>query len=395
MDGSTIWARLNGSPSARSRRGLLRALAGGAVASRFPGLGPSVLEAKKCKKRGKKKRCRRPAPSGVAFAVEAGVSAEDEAYVREGIRLAQDFVAAALGLTLAVPITVRVLAGTGSGSPPAVAGARRITIRAAHPVWTGSGALQRTKIVVHEFVHLVQEFLCQNRAPGPIWLLEGTAEYLAYLAVAEKGLVPYEAVRDAHYGGVEFNPDLDLSAMETVQGFAAADQACCAYALTPLAAELLTADRGLGAIADYYRRLGRGEGAVPAFAAAFGVALADFYADFAAAQAGFAQQDPTHPGLRYPVTFADSAADVTIEGVSTPLARGTQGVLRATTAPSLRCTLSVTSSQAQPIAAAPAHADPAGNLFWLFTVGKDAAPGTATAEVRCGADPDAVAVEMT
>jgi hypothetical protein len=383
-----------------SSRRALAGLAGGLLATMAPtasgrNRAAAKKKKKKCKKRGKRP-CRpaKPPSPRVTFDIRDGVSAEDEAYIREGIRLTQDFVAATFGLTLTAPITILVQTTAPQGSSPADAGGRRITVRTTHEVWVTAGALQRTKIAVHEFIHLLQEDLRDGAGPGPIWLLEGTAEYLAYLAVAEKGLIAFDAVRDYFFGGAALSSELDLAEMESVQGLNTAAQGCCAYSLTPLAAELLTAGPGVGAIAEYYKRLGRREGAAAAFAAVFGVPLDDFYETFADARQGFAQQDPTHPSLWTPIEFEDGAAVVAIAEVTNPLARGEQGVLQAVTDALVECTLEVTSSQDQILVDTPTHADPAGTLFWLFTIGQSAAIGTATAEVRCGADPDTIMFEV-
>ena len=182
--------------------------------------------------------------------------------------------------------------------------------------------------------------------------------------------------------------------METVQGFLAAAQACCAYSITPVAAELLASEPGPGSITDFFRRLGRRQSAAMAFQAAFGVTLGDFYAEFASQQSEFSQQHTTHPGLQFPTSFADGAAPVSITEATTPVVRGAQGVLKATTGPRLGCTLAVRSSQGQTLVSAPAHADPAGNVFWLFTIPLDASMGTATAEVQCGEQPNAAEFEV-
>jgi hypothetical protein len=330
----------------------------------------------------------------VTFTFDGGVTSEDEAYVREGVRLAQDFVAETFGLDVSAPVTVAVESADRSGKPPADAWRRTLTIRTAHPVWATSSALQRTKIVVHEYVHLLQEDLLDGQDRGPIWLLEGAAEYIAYLAVAEKGILPYDAVRDYHYAGAAQNPTLGLEAMETPEGFAAADRACCAYSLSPLAVESLVAGRGVEAIVLYYQRLGRGHDPADAFADAFGVAFPDFYATFAAQQQGFAPLAPTHPGLLFPTTFVEGIADVAITSVTTPLERGEQGLLTAVTAPSVACTLALTRPGAAARAPIPAHADPAGNVFWLFTADSDLGKGTVMAEVNCGAAPTLTAIEV-
>jgi hypothetical protein len=337
-----------------------------------------------------------PSPTSegmVTFNFDTGVTAEDEAYIREGVRLAQDFIAATFGLDVSEPVTVEVQS-SDPGRSSAEAGNQRITFRTAHPVWITSNALQRTKIVVHEYFHLLQEDLLSGHEPWPIWLQEGTAEYVAFLTVAERGLISYDEVRNYHYGGAAYNPLLSLEEMESWAGFAAADQACCAYSLSPLAVEILTADRGITAITDYYTRLGRGEDRADAFAAAFGVELADFYATFAVQQQGFAPLGPTHPSVQFAESFVEGAADVTISTFTTPLTRGEQGVLTAVTAPGVPCTMQFTPAPGAGVRSVPVHADAGGTVFWLLNVEPDLPRGMAVVEVSCGAAPASVTIEL-
>ena len=324
------------------------------------------------------------AQAEVKFRFDTGVSAEDEAYVREGIRLAQDFVAVTFGLDVTEPVTVEVQS-SDPGRSSAEARDQHVSIRTAHPVWITSNALQKTKIVVHEYFHVLQGDLLNGHEPWPIWLQEGAAEYVGFLAVAERGLVPYDAARDYHYGGAAYNPLLALVEMESWEGFSAADQACCAYSLSPLAVEILTAERGIDSITDYYALLGRGEDPEDAFEAAFGVELNDFYAMFAGQQQGFAPLGPTHPSVQFAETFVEGAADVTVAAVTSPLSPGDQGVLTAITAPGVPCTMIFSPTAGAGVRTVPVHADAGGNAFWLLSTEPDLARGTATVDVSCGA----------
>jgi hypothetical protein len=227
-----------------------------------------------------------------------------------------------------------------------------------------------------------------------MWLMEGAAEYVAYLAVAERDLISYDAVRDYHFGGAAFNLLLTLEGLESSTGFAEANQSCCAYSLSPLAVEILTASRGITAITDYYSLVGRGEDPGNTFEAAFGVTLEDFYAAFSVERQGFAPLSPTHPRLQLPAPFVDGIADVTITGVTSPLPRGEQGLLTAVTAPGMLCSLTLTSPQGEEVLTVPTHADPAGNAFWLFSTEPDVGEGMATAGVSCGGTPAWVTVEL-
>ena len=329
------------------------------------------------------------------FQIDSGVSAEDEAYVREGVRLAQDFLAATFGLDVTAPVTFEVEAGDPGGrSAAGTYGSGRVGIETAHPVWTEAGALQRTKIVVHEYFHLLQDDLLNGHERGPLWLMEGAAEYVAYLAVAERGLIPYDAVRDYHYGGVAFNPLLALEDLESSAGFAVANESCCAYSLAPLAVEVLTVSRGIAAITDYYSRLGRGDDPQDAFEAAFGVALEDFYPAFAVQRQGFVSFGPTHPSLQLPATFVQAAANVAIIGITSPLPRGEQGLLTAATASGVLCTLTLTSAKDAEMLTMPTHADAAGNVFWLYSTEPGVVRGPVTAEISCGGSPVSATFEL-
>ncbi len=150
----------------------------------------------------------------------------------------------------------------------------------------------------HEYVHLLQSHLVhgatQTIVPRePQWLLEGAAVYIAARYRDAAGHRRYEHSRarfleDASADG----GSTGLTELETVEQWRSADPTT-AYAISFLAAERLAALAGDDALFEFYRELRRYAGHRPrAFHAAFGMALAEFYAEFARETAATAAFEP-------------------------------------------------------------------------------------------------------
>lgn len=230
--------------------------------------------------------------------------------LREELVSVVGFIAARYGV--AAPVRVAIL----QTSPDAVADSVRRALNpelhsdwwpedACGAAWDGGMALtvdyQEPLAVDHEYVHIVQRALISGATgsgqaageAGPRWLMEGMASYIAARYRDAAGHEPYAEARRRYTLSARIRSgSLTLERLETIEQWLAAD-AAAAYANGFLAAEWLAADAGEDALFDYLRRLGQlrqtrqlrqadqvGRLWRDAFEAAFGVGVAEFYADF-------------------------------------------------------------------------------------------------------------------
>ena len=150
----------------------------------------------------------------------------------------------------------------------------------------------------HEYVHLLQAHLVRGAAQEidprePQWLLEGAAVYIAARYRDTAGHRWYEHSRDQFIEDASAGDGSPaLAELETEEQWRSADPTT-AYAIAFLAAEWLAALAGDDALFEFYRELRRYAGNRPrAFHTAFGMALAEFYAEFARETAATAAFEP-------------------------------------------------------------------------------------------------------
>jgi hypothetical protein len=319
----------------------------------------------------------------VTFSIGEGVAPEDEMLIREGVRLAQDFLADELGVEVRERTIVNARATTPDDAPLiGMAGMNWVGLYTASEGWRLSPPAYRLHVVVHEFVHVAQHELIGGTEPvTPLWLDEGLAEYLAYRALASHGLVDPEDVDAIQAFALSYGPWLPgLADLESYEGFQSQDGTV--YALAFLATQTLVDALDLGDVTAYYEAIGDGVAWQEAFAAAFGIGPAAFYDAFAQRRAAIVAPADL-PRSYQPIDPVEVAA-VVWPAPADPVARGDQVVLLAKTDPAARCLLDVTSPAGQPTHVQPAYADANGLVFWLWTVPAETNRGTAKATLSCG-----------
>jgi hypothetical protein len=161
------------------------------------------------------------------------------------------------------------------------------------PSWfTGADAGRRFKIAAHEAFHLLQYEVTSDaqwfggvddvRAAGPWWLLEGTPEYFAYLAVIEGGVLRLGDVR-AQWEQAARSTTTPLPSLETFRG---QQETPGAYDIYALAVERLVKNRDPKSVMTYFEAVGAGAAWPTAFSAAFGRTVDSFYEEFEAYRHG-------------------------------------------------------------------------------------------------------------
>jgi len=148
------------------------------------------------------------------------------------------------------------------------------------------GDANLTKVVVHEAFHNLQTTLLGGTiepTDGPVWLIEGSAEYIAYQTIATYGLDSLENIRRSRIERVK-TTSAPLRSLETYAGFTPQNSP---YPLSALAGERLAAANGGETVfIAYFEAVAQGAAWSEAFRTVFGRTVDTFYAEFEAYRSG-------------------------------------------------------------------------------------------------------------
>lgn len=173
-----------------------------------------------------------------------------------------------------------------SGYSIAVGGPGFVSAYWAAPDFQHDPPWEIQKILAHELFHVMQaqlDHLNESttppdvvRAAGPVWLIEGAAEYIGYRVTGDVGLQGYgTSLAQQKSCARQFSVPLDqLLTYAQPQS----------YCLFEVAVDHLVAEApgGVHGLINYYTALGAGTAWPDAFKLAFGKSVEDYYADFAA-----------------------------------------------------------------------------------------------------------------
>lgn len=216
----------------------------------------------------------------VAFIFQDGVVDSDRAQIIRGVQLAQQF----LGTNLAYVqgfacFDVNIDATrNGSGSENGI----HVVMYTDVTGWKapqGESSWHLTKVAAHEYFHV-----WQHEFPGyitvPNWLSEGAAEFAGYRSAIDGNVVSERHTRDFSIRNVQFGGSVvPLQSSEPRPPTAPQVN----YGYVELAVTYLIKDKGIAALRSFWSGLAGGwQGA---FQTAFGLAVSDFYAQFADYQA--------------------------------------------------------------------------------------------------------------
>ena len=230
---------------------------------------------------------------GILFAVGAGVDAQADADVHEGIARAGAYLARAVGGDRSRTATVRIRVGDGTERYCCLAQLDGIDIVTSNTEWvsplavapdTWNADTERKELAAHEYIHLWQGEVGGSACMlGPRWLSEGMAESLAYRALIADGLIGasnLDTFTKRNLNGATTRPTLQQ--LET-QWPGAANPYSVAY----LAVDRLLAANGPLPLRSWCQAVGRGVEWQTAFAQAFGEDTASFYARFEAFKSAY------------------------------------------------------------------------------------------------------------
>lgn len=339
-----------------------------------------------------------PERAKVTFKFTDAVSTVDRVSIEQGIAFAQDAYSDLFGSDVQSQVTVTVDYDETGQARHGVANSRQIFINAWN--YRGMSPLVQTMSVVHEYFHIWQFGQSRGFPLGPYWLVEGSAEFIAYWVLAQAGLVNYD---DAHElfiqvaNGALAQEPVNLPALSELtnpNAMFAPGVGCCSYQLSALAIEMLVEEQGVEALGKYFERLRAPERWTGAFEDAFGQSVEEFYQAFEAQRAAIltpSGRDVT-PLLRTP-PFNEGWADLSLTDAPEVVKRGEPAILTGMTAPGVFCSLTLTAADGKEILSYPTYADSYGFVFWLWTIHERLGSGPLTGAAACGGEPVTTTIE--
>jgi hypothetical protein len=162
-----------------------------------------------------------------------------------------------------------------------------IFINTSSPYWQGLSDQQRLRAVSHEYFHVVQMWLMgrreaerifstppnQERAEGPTWLFEGSAEYVGWRFAESAGVGRLDDAIDT----TTRHPISELRDLETFADFVGEEDR---LQVSLRAVSLLLEGRDESHLTTFYRLLGLGMTWREAFRFAFGRTIDTFYEEY-------------------------------------------------------------------------------------------------------------------
>jgi hypothetical protein len=145
---------------------------------------------------------------------------------------------------------------------------------------------ERIHVLAHELTHIVQYELAEGKLAGDLWLIEGSADWVAYRVLEVLGLDTMSRRKDLKIAQVRQEQErTPLSEMITAQEWQALNSrygSAIPYAQAFLATDMLISQRGLSAVMDYFRRVPHATDLSENFQAVFGMELSTFQQGFTA-----------------------------------------------------------------------------------------------------------------
>ena len=332
--------------------------------------------------------------TNISFSISSAVSTEDASYVTEGLRMAQRYVSTTLSeFSEPVVINVRGTADTTGAGAVAFSGGPYIVVFTGSPGWTGLAPFDRVHVVAHEYIHAWQHALLGDAINEvPAWIIEGMAEYLAYDAIAQLGLVGPATVHDFHAWSVKSSAALSgLSDLEDGSAFYAEHGPVNSLAF--LAIEQLLPDASPDALVQFLKQIRLGHSWQSAFCSTFGQTTEQFYQEMETAQESLIAP------VRVPLQFAQvfpiaTDSDITIGRMAGSAIAGAQILVKGQSDKGAICQFQLSDSGSSPDAVGTTFADASGQLFWLVTVPTTIEPGPARIEAGCGGDDVTIELEI-
>ena len=231
------------------------------------------------------------APAFATFTFGSGVSAEDEAIVRKGIADMANYLKKWFGRTVTNATAIKTTADASDTTCCNVGGSGSgawITVHTKHTDWIKAklAALlftdMRRQLALHELVHTYQTQYGCGKQEQPValrWMNEGMAEWLAFRAMIEMGVITEAQALD-------FNKFMYKDAKaETLSAYELYHKGVD-YSVFYFAVDQLMKKNPITSLSAFCEDLGKGQSKTEAFQSAFGTTLSQFYTDYEAYRKG-------------------------------------------------------------------------------------------------------------
>ena len=337
------------------------------------------------------------ADTAITFSIGETVTSEDAATVIEGLTMADAFVSSTLSRRSG-PLVVNIRnADVGADYPHGTVAFYQsgfMVVFTGSPGWKSLAPFGRVHVAVHEYIHAWQDAVDgQNGRALPTWFTEGMAEYLAYEAIGDLGLIDQRAVRDFHTWSVQSTPDLPaLDSLESPDAFYGEHSKV--YSLAFLALDQLLGGATSARLADFYRRAHFTDSWEDAFADSFGMDLSAFYRSFARYRTELIAPT-TIPAAFAAIQPVTSESAVAITGALPDKESGEQLVILASTEPGAICHFALRGGDRTEWLSGSTFADPSGQVFWLITIPEELPDGAAEVTADCGGATVSAEVDIT
>jgi|GEM_PF-3443767 len=231
------------------------------------------------------------APSFATFTFGPGVSAEDEAIIRKGVADMANHLKKWFGRTVTNATAVKTTADASDTTCCNVGGSGSgawIAVHTKHTDWIKAKLAaflftdMRQQMTLHELVHTYQTQYGCGKQEQPValrWYNEGMAEWLAFRAMVEMGVVTEAKV-------LEYNQFMYKSAKAEILSAYELYHKEIDYSVFYLAVDQLMKKSPITSLSAFCDNLGKGQGKTDAFQSAFGTSLSQFYTDYEAYRKG-------------------------------------------------------------------------------------------------------------
>jgi hypothetical protein len=213
------------------------------------------------------------ASDGVLLILDDAALASDREQVRAGLEAVRSYLGREGALIPGlVCVDVRVTQSSLAGSANALG--NRVVIYTTPEGWTLPLSWHLSLVAAHEYVHAWQYHASGDAPPGgPIWLVEGAAQFIAVRSIIEAGILPHAEAQSlmTRPSGPLVPALRDLEAPESF------DVINVPYDLAYAAVDLLTSLKGVAGLQEYWTDVGSGVAWQTAFERAFGLTALEFY----------------------------------------------------------------------------------------------------------------------
>ena len=333
----------------------------------------------------------------IVFSIGEGVSDSDETNVREGVVLAVSYLREHYRASLKddLVVNVRDMESPLGANNLAFADGDYLVVFTGAPAWDYLSPALRLQVIVHEFVHIYQyDQIGGHSDSGPMWIIEGMAEFVSFGMIQSLGVLRSDDVYDAQTWALSKGLDRvpRLSDLEDIVAFQSA--AGPVYSLAFLAISQLAGERPVERLTIYLELIAEGKPWQHAFQRAFGLAPSDFYEQF---QVWTDEEmlSPSNQPQAFESIIPDGIeADVEIVNTSFSTGPGAQLVVVAQTGPNAECGFVLQDSTGTRIPTVDVIADRTGLVFLLQTIPENTLVGQSTVTVDCGAESDRIEVDI-